>query len=100
MCIHIFKNLKATRLLVLFIKFYGITVKTRLLQNERGSHYRNYRRGSFAEQAVDCTGNNISTKQWIGCCLNHSFAYTAKVEVRGTLGLCNRRILRLAINKC
>ena len=54
MCIHVFKNLNATHLLVLFIIFYGIAVKTRLLQgseaneirllqNERGPHHRNYR---------------------------------------------------------
>ena len=38
MCIHVFKNLNATRLLVLFILFYAITVKTRLLQDERGNY--------------------------------------------------------------
>ena len=40
MCIHKFKDLKATRLLVLFIIFYGITVKTRLLQGSETSETR------------------------------------------------------------
>ena len=35
----------------------------------------------------------FQSKQWIGCRPNHSLVYTAKVGVRGTLGLCNRRVL-------
>ena len=42
MCIHVFKNFNATRLLVLFITV-NTTAKTRLLQDERGSYHRNYR---------------------------------------------------------
>ena len=41
----------------------------------------------------------FQSKHWIGCRPNHSVAYTAKVEVRGTLGPCNKRVSRLAINE-
>ena len=95
MCINIFKNLKATRLLVLFIIFYGITVKTRLLQGSETSETRLLKaRGALTTSTIGKVG--FQSKQWNCCCPNHSVAYKAKV--RGTLGPCNRRVSRLAIN--
>ena len=41
----------------------------------------------------------FQSKQWILCRPNHSVAYTAKVGIRGTLGPCNRRVSRLAIDE-
>ena len=45
-------------------------------------------RGAPTTATIDKVG--FQSKQWIGCRLNHSVEYTAKVEVRGTLGPCNK----------
>ena len=39
----------------------------------------------------------FQSKQWIGCRPNT--AYPAEVEIKGTLGPCNRRVSRFAINE-
>ena len=73
-------NYLATTVIVIEILII-ITVKTRLLQDERGSSTATIGEVGF------------QSKQWIGCRQNHSVAYTAMAAVRGTLGPCNKRVL-------